>query len=143
MGRPGVWASLGLTAFLTGCSTVYSMSLSGDLERPTASFRQAGKPVYLCLSSLEVRDRSDGTPVGRLVWEIRAEADCMTLGSISYGELPTGFTLVHAAEPLRRGVIYEAFGMGVTTGFFGVSAAGGGQFAYHDGGWWQPSGSVR
>jgi len=115
------------------------MSISGDLERPIASFRQAGKPINLCLSSLEVRDRSDGTPMGRLVWEIRAEGGCITLDSISYGDAPTGFMTAHAAEPLRSGVVYYASGQGSTTGFFGVAAYGGGTFTYHDGSWWQPS----
>ena len=142
-GRLTAWTGLCLTVLLAGCSTVYSMAISGDLDRPTASFRQAGKPIDLCLRSLEVRDRSDGAGAGRLVWEIQAEDRCVTMDSLAYGEAPTGFTTVHAAEPLKEGVVYEAFGLGGTMGLFAASAAGGATFIYHDGRGWQPAGAVQ
>lgn len=141
--RPAVWAALALTGFLSGCSTAYSMSISGGLERPTAVFNRAGMPFDVCLSSLEVWDRSDGTPRGRLVWEIRAAGECVTLDRIAYGAAPTGFTSVHAAEALKPGVVYEALGQGAATGLFAAAAYGGGRFTYHDGNWWQPSGRAQ
>lgn len=142
-GRPAVWAVLALTGFLSGCSTGFVMSISGALERPTAAFRQADKPLDVCLNSLSVWDRSDGTQRGREVWSIRTEGECVMLDRITYGAAPAGFTTVHAAEPLRPGVIYYAIGHGATMGLFTASAIGGGSFTYLDGSWWQPSGPAR
>ncbi|QTC93051.1 hypothetical protein [Brevundimonas goettingensis] len=117
------------------------MTVTGDLEHPVVSFLQARKPVDICVSSLEVREHADRSFSGKLVWEVQTESGCIALDSIAYGQAPAGFRTIHAPESLKPGIVYEAFGRGATTGMFGASAAGSALFTYHDGSWWEPTGT--
>ena len=121
---------------MAACSAVIPVIISGDPERPTASFgADPARPEKACLGGLAVHELSNA--MMRPVWSIEARGrDCRGLRQIVYGETPDGFATTVSPVPLKPGVRYAVVGYGLTGGALSrIPWRGGGDFIFEDGQW--------
>ena len=118
------------------------VNISGDLQRPTASFGvDPEKPEKACLGGLAVHELSNA--MMRPVWSIEARGrDCRALKQVVYGQALEGFGTEVPAAPLKPGVRYVVVGYGVTRGLSRVPWRGGGDFIFEKGQWRPAAGSA-
>ena len=112
------------------------VNISGDLQRPTASFGpDPTHPQKACLGGLAVHELSNA--MMRPVWSIEARGrNCRALRQVAYGEAPEGFATTLQATPLKPGVRYAVVGYGLTGGPLSrVPWRGGDEFIFEDGQW--------
>ncbi|RKH60631.1 hypothetical protein [Corallococcus llansteffanensis] len=120
------WCSALLLLLLTACRPVLQVSLAaGAQQLPAPRFEvedpeHPDRPRY---NTVQVLDRG-----GALFWHLRAEpfGDLNSVGSLTYGEPPSGFIAVEEPRALQPGGRYALFVVGKNRGtlHFDVDAEG-------------------
>ncbi|RKH70432.1 hypothetical protein [Corallococcus aberystwythensis] len=124
------FASLGwawvLLLVLTACRPVLQVSLVEDARQlPAPRFlvedpEHGDRPRY---TTVQVLDRG-----GEMYWQLRAEpyGDMASVASLTYGEVPQGFTVLDGPRALQPGGRYALYVVGKNRGtlHFDVTAEG-------------------
>ncbi|RKG87145.1 hypothetical protein [Corallococcus terminator] len=115
-----------LLMLLSACRPVIQVTLTaGAQQLPAPRFEvvdpeHADRPRY---DTVQVMNRE-----GELFWQLRAEpfGDSNSVGALTYGEAPTGFTSVEGPRALQPGGRYALFVVGRNRGsvHFDVDAEG-------------------
>lgn len=142
MGMHRITAGAGVVLMSLGvgaCSTTIEITVSGSLESPVITFSEpGGRPKRVCLDSVTVY-QSDVPAPRSPVWRIGdVEADCVTVGSVTYGHAPDGLVTRDGPAPLKPNTQYEFSGGGWTRGMPNIPWYGGGPGArvtFRDGAW--------